>query len=69
MDFDEKLEKYHKALPEFHKGRPEFVLDLFSERDDASLSNPLGPTVRGRKKVEETAESTASNYHDGEPTL
>lgn len=40
---------------------------MFSQRDDVSLSNPLGPTVRGRKKVVETAERAASNYRDGEP--
>ncbi len=67
MGFDETLEKYHKALNEFHKGRPEFILDMFSEREDVSLSNPLGPAVRGRKKVVETAERAASNYRDGEP--
>ncbi len=67
MDFDETLEKYHRALSEFHKGRPEFILDMFSERDDVSLANPLGPAVRGRKKVVETAERAASNYWDGEP--
>ncbi len=67
MDFDQTIEKYHQALNGFHKGRPEFILDLFSERDDVSLANPLGPTVRGRKKVVETAESAASNYRDGEP--
>ncbi len=67
MNFDQTIEKYHKALNEFHKGRPEFILDMFSERDDVSLANPLGPTVRGRKKVVETAERAASNYREGEP--
>ncbi len=67
MNFDETLEKYHKALSEFHRGRPEFILDMFSERDDVSLANPLGPAVRGRKKVVETAERAASYLRDGEP--
>ncbi len=67
MDFDHTIEKYHRALDEFHKGRPEFILDMFSERDDVSLANPLGPTVHGRKKVVKTAERAASNYREGEP--
>ncbi len=37
------------------------------QRDDVSLANPLGPAVRGWKKVVETAERAASNYRDGEP--
>jgi len=40
---------------------------MFSERNDVSLANPLGPAVRGHKKVVETAERAASNYRDGEP--
>ncbi len=68
MDFDQTIEKYHRALDEFIKGRPEFVLDMFSERDDVSLANPLGPTVRGRKKVVATAERAASYVREGQPT-
>ncbi len=68
MDLDKTIEEYHRALDEFVKGRPEFVLDLFSERDDISIANPLGPIVRGRKKVEETTESAASYFRDGQPT-
>ncbi len=67
MDFDQTLEKYHKALNEFHKGRPEFVLEMFSERDDVSLSNPLNSTVRGPHRVAETAERAASYLRDGKP--
>ncbi len=64
MNFDQTIEKYHKALEEFNKGRPEFVLDLFSERDDVSLANPLGPSVRGRKRVVKTAARAATYFSD-----
>ncbi len=67
MDLDKTIEEYHRALDEFVKGRPEFVLDLFSERDDVSLANPLGPTVSGRRKVVETGERAASYLQDGQP--
>ena len=68
MDFDQTIEKYHQTLDEFMKGRPELTLDMFSQREDVSLANPLGPTVRGRKKIVETAERAASNFRDGQPT-
>ncbi len=67
VDLDKTIEMYHHALDEFVKGRPEFVLDMFSERDDVSLANPLGPTVRGRKKVETTGARAASSIRDGQP--
>jgi len=61
MDFDQTIQKYHRALSEFHKGRPELILDVFSQRDDVSLTNPLGPTVRGRKSVRRHADTIVSN--------
>ncbi|MGA7076655.1 MAG: hypothetical protein WBZ42_08965 [Halobacteriota archaeon] len=69
MDFDQTIEKYHQTLDEFMKGRPELTLDMFSQREDVSLANPLGPTVRGRKKIVETAERAASNFRDGQPAI
>ncbi len=50
MDLDKIIEQYHRAEDEIVRGRANFVLDLFSERDDVSLANPFGSTVRGRKK-------------------
>jgi ketosteroid isomerase-like protein len=67
MDFEKIIEKYHQALSEFHKGNPEPVLNMFSRREDVSLANPLGPAVRGRAKIVDTAKRAASNYRDGEP--
>jgi ketosteroid isomerase-like protein len=40
--------------------------EMYSERDDVSLTNPFGPPARGRAQVEETLERAASNYRDGE---
>ncbi len=65
MNFDQTVEKYYHALKEYTKGRPELLVDMFSTRDDVSLANPLGPTVRGWKKVTETAARNASYLHDG----
>ncbi len=62
LDFEKIIEKYHQALSEFHKGNPEPVLNMFSRREDVSLANPLGPAVRGRAKIVDTAKRAASNY-------
>ncbi len=66
MDFGRTVEKYYHALKEYTKGRPELLVDMVSTRDDVSLANPLGPTVRGWKKVTETAARNASYLRDGE---
>ena len=41
---------------------------MYSDRDDVTLGNPFGPYARGRRKVEETLASAASQYRDGEVT-
>ncbi len=61
-DLDKIIEQYHRVLDEFVIGRADFVLDLFSERVDVSLANPLGSTRRGRKKIVETGERAAFFY-------
>ncbi len=61
-DLDKIIEQYHRALDEFVRGRADFVLDLFFERDDVSFANPLGSTVRCRKKIVEKGERAAFFY-------
>ena len=49
-DIDELIEQYQLALGEFMKGNPEPVKNLFSHREDATLSNPYGlPCVDGSR--------------------
>jgi uncharacterized protein (TIGR02246 family) len=67
-DIDQTIEQYHQALDEIIKGNAEPNAKIFSQRDDVSLANPLGPTVRGRKQVVETMERAASFLRDGQPT-
>ena len=64
--FTKTIENYHQALGEFNKGNAQPILDIFSAEDDVSLANPLGPTVKGRKNVVETANRAASALSDGE---
>ncbi len=66
--FDEVVEQYHLALGEFVKGNPEPAKELFSHREDVTLSNPFGPPVRGWDEVAKTLERAASHYRDGEAT-
>ena len=65
-DLDSVIEQYHQALDEYIKGNPEPVIKMFSQRDDVSLAQPLGPTALGRKQVVETGERNASYLRDGE---
>src|SRR3712207_808992 len=67
-DVDELIEQYHLALDEIMKGSPEGYKKLYSRRDDVTLANPFGPTVRGWDEVAKTLERAASHYRDGEAT-
>jgi ketosteroid isomerase-like protein len=66
LDFDEALERYHRAASEFVKGNPEPYKMVFSHRDDVSLGNLFGPFVCGWKQAAETMGRAASLYRDGE---
>lgn len=65
--FAQMLERYHQALDEFVKGDSSPVQKLFSQRDDVTLANPLGPPVRGWNAVKEATERAASQVREGEP--
>ena len=65
-DFDEVVEHYQRALGEFVKGNPEPNKTVFSHREDVTLANPLGPTVRGWEQVAATMERAASLIREGE---
>ena len=65
-DFDDVVEHYHLALGEFVKGNPEPVNMMFSHREDVTLANPLGPTVRGWEQVAAAGERAASLSREGE---
>jgi ketosteroid isomerase-like protein len=64
--FDQAVEQYHAALLEFVKGQHELVRQMFSQREDVVLWNPLRPFARGPSEVAETLERAASHFADGE---
>ena len=66
IDFDHAVEKYHLALNEFAKGNPAPAKNLFSQRNDATLGNPLPRSRVDRSRS--TMEQASSNYRDGDAT-
>jgi ketosteroid isomerase-like protein len=64
-DFDEVIERNHRAIDEFAKGDSKPLEELYSRRDDVSLGNPFGPFVRGFEAVAKTMERAATLYRDG----
>ena len=65
-DVDQLIEQYNLALDDFLKGNPDPVKNLFSQREDVTLANPLGPPARGWDEVGAALERASSTSRDGE---
>ena len=66
-DFDGAIEAFRQALVRYVKGDPRRALELFSQRDDVTLANPLGPPRRGPAEVGRVAADAAAQLRDGSP--
>lgn len=66
-DLVQAIEQDHQALNALVTGDPGPKKRMFSQRDDVTLANPLGPPVRGWSEIENTLERVASSIRDGEP--
>lgn len=66
-DFDGAIEAFRQALVRYVEGDPRHVLELFSQRDDVTLANPLGPPRRGPADVCRVAADAAAQLSDGSP--
>lgn len=66
-DFDGAIEAFRQALVRYVKGDPRRALELFSQRDDVTLANPLGPPRRGPAEVGRVAAEAAAHLRDGSP--
>ena len=64
-EFDEVVQAYRQAHGAFVNGDPEPMLDFFSQRDDVTLANPLGPPHVGREAVENAIREAAAHFKDG----
>ena len=62
---DELLAQWDLALRGFLKGNSGSAVGLYSQRQDVTLANPLGPAVRGWEQVAATVEHAASQVRDG----
>ena len=67
MDLDSTIQAYHDALSHIVKGDPGPLQQLYSHRDDITLSNPWEPTRSGRTDVSAGVERAASQFRDGAP--
>src|SRR6266550_4101642 len=68
MDLEQKVAQYHGAADAFATGNPEPVKALWSRREDVTLANPFGPTVRGWTSVSQALDFASSRFSDGEVT-
>ncbi len=64
-DFDAAIEAHREALRSFVRGDPKDALSQYSQRDDVTLANPLGPPRRGSSEVRRAAEDAAANFQSG----
>jgi ketosteroid isomerase-like protein len=46
-DVDKLIERLRLAMDEFQKGNPKPTQELFSDKEDVTLANPLGPAAPG----------------------
>jgi ketosteroid isomerase-like protein len=60
------IEEYHRAGLELTNGNPDLYKELYSHRDDVTLSNPFGPPALGWGEVSATLDRAAAKYRDGE---
>jgi ketosteroid isomerase-like protein len=65
-DLSQLRELYHKAVEAFIQGDPGAHKQLWSERDDVTLANPLGPPVRGADRVHEAFDRASAQVSEGE---
>ena len=64
--FDEALAQFQQAQRAFMLGDPQPTQLMFSQSEDVTLGNPLGPPVRGWQQVAAAAARAAAGLRDGE---
>jgi ketosteroid isomerase-like protein len=66
LNLADVVEQYHRAVAAFVRGDSSHQELLFSERDDVTLANPLGPPARLRSAVLGALRRASAQLHDGE---
>ena len=63
--FDHALDAYDESLQEYVSGRAAPQMALWSQREDVTLCNPIGPPVRGPANVVAAASAPSRMMSDG----
>jgi ketosteroid isomerase-like protein len=63
--FDDAVVAFRQAQVSFWNGDPDPAMELYSQRDDVTLANPLGPPRRGPTEVTRAAADAAAQVSDG----
>jgi len=64
-DLNDAVEGYNAALSDFVKGDANRCMSFFSQREDVTLANPLGPPQRGPDAVRQTMRAAVANFAEG----
>lgn len=65
-DPEELIERSHEGWAKFITGDPSLALELFSRRDDVTISNPFVPYSRGWEDASATISQAANLWREGE---
>lgn len=67
QDLVEVIEEDHRALNALVRGDPEPKKKMFSQAEDVTVANPIGPPIRGWDQIAKTLDRVASQISEGEP--
>jgi ketosteroid isomerase-like protein len=67
QDLVEVIEEDHRALNALVRGDPEPKKKMFSQAEDVTVANPIGPPIRGWDQIAQTLDRVTSQMRDGEP--
>lgn len=65
-DLKQARDLYHEAVEAFIRGDADLEKPLWSQRDDVTLANPLGPPAKGFERVCEVMDFAATQISEGE---
>ena len=65
-DLNKLRDRYHQSVAAFIQGDPDAQKPLWSQRDDVTLANPLGPPAKGFEGVCGVMDRAAEQISDGE---
>lgn len=67
QDLVQAIEEDHRALNALVQGDPEPKKKMFSQAEDVTVANPIGPPIRGWAEIATTLDRVTSQMREGEP--